>query len=346
MKYTNLPNTDLKVSKICLGSMTWGRQNTGLEGHAQLDAAIEKGVNFVDTAEMYAVPYTNESQGETERIIGTWLAKTKKRNDIILTSKITGSGREIFKDLRPNLDFSQVSLEDALHKSLNRLQTDYIDLYQLHWPEREVNIFGIRDYNYQANTQWEDNIGEILDCLDGFVKEGKIRHIGLSNETPFGIMRYMEEHRNGKLKMVSTQNSYNLLQRRDEIGLTEVLQMENVGYLAYSPLAFGVLSGKYLNQQKPVNARVTLFPNYNRYSSDTSLKATQAYNEIAQKHGLSLVQLSLAFVNQQTFVTSNIIGATSLEQLSENIESINIILSEEILKEINEVHQEMPNPAP
>ena len=326
--------------------MTWGRQNTGLEGHAQLDAAIEKGVNFVDTAEMYAVPYTNESQGETERIIGTWLAKTKKRNDIILTSKITGSGREIFKDLRPNLDFSQVSLEDALHKSLSRLQTDYIDLYQLHWPEREVNIFGIRDYNYQANTQWEDNIGEILDCLDGFVKEGKIRHIGLSNETPFGIMRYMEEHRNGKLKMVSTQNSYNLLQRRDEIGLTEVLQMENVGYLAYSPLAFGVLSGKYLNQQKPVNARVTLFPNYNRYSSDTSLKATQAYNEIAQKHGLSLVQLSLAFVNQQTFVTSNIIGATSLEQLSENIESINIILSEEILKEINEVHQEMPNPAP
>lgn len=346
MKYTNLPNTDLEVSKICLGSMTWGRQNTEAEGHAQLNAALEQGVNFVDTAEMYSVPYTKETRGETERIIGTWLAKTNRREDIILTTKITGPGREIFKDVRPHLDFSQASLEDALHKSLVRLQTDYIDLYQLHWPEREVNIFGVRDYNYNGNAQWEDNIGAILDRLEGFVKAGKIRHIGLSNETPFGLMRYMEEHRKGKLKMVSTQNAYSLLQRRDEIALTEVLQMEKVGYLVYSPLAFGVLSGKYLNGQKPENARVTLFPNYSRYSSEASLKATKAYSEIAGRHGLSLTQMALAFVNQQPFVTSNIIGATSLKQLSENIGSIDVILSEEILQEINQVHQAMPNPAP
>jgi aryl-alcohol dehydrogenase-like predicted oxidoreductase len=346
MKYTNLPNTDLEVSKICLGSMTWGRQNTEVEGHAQLDAALEQGVNFVDCAEMYSVPFTMETLGETERIIGTWLAKTGKRKDIVLTTKITGPGRGIFKNIRPNLDFSQESLEDALDKSLKRLQTDYIDLYQLHWPEREVNIFGVRDYNYGANAQWEDNIGGILDRLDGFVKAGKIRHIGLSNETPFGLMRYMEEHRKGKLKMVSTQNAYNLLQRRDEIGLTEILQMEKVGYLVYSPLAFGVLTGKYLNEQKPEHARVTLFPNYSRYSSEASQKATQAYYEIAKKHGLSLTEMALAFVNQQPFVTSNIIGATSLQQLTENIGSIDVILSEEILKEINLVHQQMPNPAP
>jgi len=346
MKYNYLPNTDLNVSKICLGSMTWGRQNSEAEGHEQLDYALSHGVNFVDTAEMYAVPYTAETQGETERIIGTWLAKTGKRKDIVLTTKITGPGRGIFNNIRPNLDFSQASLEDALHKSLQRLQTDYLDLYQLHWPEREVNIFGVRDYNYGANAEWEDTIAGTLERLEGFVKAGKIRYIGLSNETPFGLMRYMEEHRKGKLKMVSTQNAYSLLQRRDEIALTEVLQQENVGYLAYSPLAFGVLSGKYLNQQKPENARVTLFPNYSRYSSEGSLKATQAYQDIAKRHGLTITQLALAFVNQQPFVTSNIIGATSLEQLSENIDSVEILLSEEILKEINGVHQAMPNPAP
>jgi len=346
MKYTNLPNTDLKISKICLGSMTWGRQNTEAEGHAQLDFALEQGVNFVDTAEMYAVPFTMETQGETERIIGTWLAKTGKRNDIVLTTKVTGPGRGIFKDMRPNLDFSQESLEDALDKSLRRLQTDYIDLYQLHWPEREVNIFGVRDYNYGANAQWEDNIDAILDRLEDFVKAGKIRHIGLSNETPFGLMRYMEEHRKGKLKMVSTQNAYSLLQRRDEIALTEVLEQENIGYLAYSPLAFGVLSGKYLNQQKPENARVTLFPNYSRYSSEASLKATQVYHDIAERHGLTITQLALAFVNRQSFVTSNIIGATSIEQLSENINSIDCVLSEEMMVDINAVHAQMPNPAP
>ena len=346
MKYTQLPNTDLTVSKICLGTMTFGRQNTESDGHTQLNYALEQGVNFVDTAEMYAVPYSKETRGETERIIGTWLKKTGNRDKIVLATKITGPGREIFRDVRENLDFSKESLDDALHKSLSRLQTDYIDLYQLHWPERTVNIFGVRDYNHKPNAQWQDNIAEILDRLEGYVKQGKIRHIGLSNETPFGIMRYVEEHRKGKLKMVSTQNSYNLLQRRDEVGLSEVLQMENVGYLAYSPLAFGVLSGKYLNGKKPEGARVTLFPNYSRYSSHSSLTATQKYADIAQNHGMSLPQMALAFVNERPFVTSNIIGATSLEQLSENIDSINVTLSKEVLRDIQKVHVEMPNPAP
>ncbi len=326
--------------------MTFGRQNSEADAHDQLDFAIDKGVNFIDTAEMYAVPFTTETQGLTEQYIGTWLAKNNNRDKIVLASKITGSGRGIFNSMRENLDFSKKSLDDALHKSLKRLQTDYLDLYQLHWPERAVNVFGVRDYNHTPNVKWEDNFSQILDSLEAYVKEGKIRHIGLSNETPFGLMRYMEEHRKGKLKMVSVQNSYSLLQRRDEIGLTEALQMENVGYLAYSPLAFGILSGKYLNSKKPAGARVTMFPNYSRYSSESSAKATEMYSEIAKKHGLSLVQMALAFVNQQSFITSNIIGATSIEQLSENIDSINITLSEEILSEINAVHAQMPNPAP
>lgn len=345
MKYTTLPNTNIKVSKICLGTMTWGEQNTEAEGHAQLDYALEKGVNFVDTAEMYAVPASAETQGATEKIIGTWLHKTGDRDKIILASKISGPSRG-FHHIRKNLDFSKASLDDALHKSLRRLQTDYLDLYQLHWPERNVNIFGVREYDHTNNEQWEDNILQILERLEEYVKQGKIRHIGLSNETPFGVMRYMEEARNGARKMITVQNAYSLLQRRDEISFTEVLQMENVGYLAYSPLAFGVLAGKYLDNKKPENARVTLFPNYCRYSSEQSLVATKKYNDIAKKHGISLAQMSLAFVNQQSFVTSNIIGATTMDQLSENIESINVTLSEEVLSEINEVHTQIPNPAP
>lgn len=346
MKYTNLPNTDLEVSKICLGTMTFGRQNTEEEGHQQMDYALEQGVNFFDTAEMYAVPFTMETQGLTEQYIGNWFAKTGNRDKVILATKITGTGRGVFKDIRKHLDFSAASLDDAIHKSLKRLQTDYIDLYQLHWPERAVNIFGVRDYDHTSNAQWEDNIGQILNRLEGYVTQGKIRHIGLSNETPYGLMRYMEEHRLGKLKMVSVQNAYSLLQRRDEVGLTEVLQMENVGYLPYSPLAFGVLSGKYLNDKKPTGARVTLFPNYSRYSSASSLKATEKYAEIAKKHGITLPQLALAFVNDRPFVTSNIIGATTLKQLGENIGSIHVTLSEEILQAIEKVHQAIPNPAP
>jgi len=345
MRYTKLPNTDLNISKICLGSMTWGRQNSEIQGHEQLDYAFNNGVNFIDTAEMYAVPYTPETQGASERVIGTWMAKNNNRDRVILASKIVGPS-PTFAHIRENLDFSKKSLNHAVHESLSRLQTDYIDLYQLHWPERAVNIFGQRDYNHTPNAQWEDNISEILDRLEALVVEGKIRHIAVSNETPFGLMRYMEEYRKGKLKVVSTQNSYNLLQRRDEIALTEVLQIEDVGYLAYSPLAFGVLSGKYLHGTQPEKARVTLFPNYSRYSSENSMKATLAYQDIAQKHGLSLTQMALAFVNDRPFITSNIIGATNLQQLKENIESINLRLSDEILQDIDTVHAQNPNPAP
>lgn len=345
MKYTKLPNTDLEVSKICLGTMTFGNQNSETEAHDQLDFALKKGVNFVDTAEMYAIPADPETQGLTEHYIGTWLAKTGNRKKIVLTSKVTGPSRGM-GHIREQLDFSKNSLEDALHKTLKRLQTDYLDLYQLHWPERTVNIFGLRDYDLSENSQWQDNFNEVLERLEGFVKEGKVRHIGLSNETPYGVMKYMEAHRySEKLKMISVQNAYCLLQRRDEIALSEVLQMENVGYLAYSPLGFGMLSGKYLNGKKPANSRITMYPRYSRYSSESSFKATEAYNEIAKKHGLTLAQLSLAFVNQQSFVTSTIIGATNLQQLEENIESINVHLSEEILKEIQYVHEQMPNPA-
>lgn len=326
--------------------MTWGRQNTEAEGHAQLDFALNHGVNFVDTAEMYSVPYSKETRGETERIIGTWLAKTGNRDKIVLATKITGPNRSIFKDVRPNLDFSKESLDDALHKSLKRLQTDYVDLYQLHWPERNVNIFGQRDYDHRGNEAWEDNLGEVLDRLEGYVKEGKIRYAGVSNETPFGLMRYMEKHRKGKMKIVSTQNAYSLIQRRDEAGLSEVLQMEDIGYLAYSPLGFGVLSGKYLNGAEPEGARVTMFPNYSRYSSEASARATSEYKKVADKHGLSLPQMALAFVNSRPFVTSNIIGATSVDQLSENIDSIDVTLSREALKDIQRVHEAIPNPAP
>jgi len=325
--------------------MTWGEQNNEAEGHQQLDYALEKGINFIDTAEMYAVPASAKTQGKTEEIIGTWFAKNKNRDRVVLASKIAGPSRG-FTHIREQLDFSKESLEDALHKSLQRLQTDYLDLYQLHWPERSVNIFGVRDFNYNPSEQWKDNFNEVLERLENFVKEGKVRAIGLSNETPYGLMRYMEEHRKGAMKMITLQNSYNLLQRRDEIAVTEILQRENIGYLSYSPLAFGVLSGKYLNNSQPENARVTLFPNYSRYNGAQSLEATRRYHEIAKKHGISLTQMALAFVNQQPFVTSNIIGATTLEQLSENIESINLTLSEEIISEINGVHATMPNPAP
>jgi aryl-alcohol dehydrogenase-like predicted oxidoreductase len=346
MKYTKLPNTDLEVSKICLGTMTFGNQNSEAEAHQQLDYALDKGVNFVDTAEMYAIPASPETQGLTEKYIGSWLEATGRRKEIVLASKVTGPARG-FEHIRKELNFSKKSLEDALHKSLQRLQTDYLDLYQLHWPERAVNVFGVRDYNHSENQKWQDNFNEVLERLETFVKEGKVRHIGLSNETPYGVMKYMEAHRhNDKLKMVSVQNAYCLLQRRDEISLSEVLQMENIGYLAYSPLGFGMLTGKYLNGKKPEKARVTLYPRYSRYSSEPSFKATEAYNKIAQKHGLTLAQMSLAFVNQQSFVTSNIIGATNLQQLEENIHSINVHLSEEILKDIQAVHEKMPNPAP
>jgi len=344
MRYNNLPNTDIKVSKICLGSMTWGEQNTEAEGHEQLDFALDKGVNFIDTAEMYAVPGKPETQGATETIIGKWLAERKNRDQVVLASKITGPS-PTFTHIRENLGFSAAAMEDALHKSLNRLQTDHLDLYQLHWPERNTNFFGQRGYTHKEDEQWEDNIAEILERLNTYIKEGKIRHIGLSNENPFGVMRFMEEARKGAPKMITVQNPYNLLNRKDEVGLTEVLHRENVGHLPYSPLGFGQLTGKYLDGY-PEKARVTLFPNYNRYHSDNGFEATRRYKAIADEHGISLTQMALAFVNDRPFVTSNIIGATSIAQLKENIESIHVTLSDEVLKAIDTVQAAIPNPAP
>ncbi|QKX04529.1 aldo/keto reductase [Aquimarina sp. TRL1] len=343
MRYTKLPNTDIKVSKICLGSMTWGEQNTEKEGHEQLDYAMSQGVNFIDTAELYSIPSRKETQGSTEKIIGSWLQKNKNRDQLIIASKIVGPA-EFTAHIREG-KFVKSEFEDAIHKSLERLQTDYIDLYQLHWPERNTNFFGKLGYSHYEKELWEDNFAAVLQSLEGFIQSGKIRHIGLSNETPYGVMRYIEEARKGAPKMITVQNPYSLLNRKDEIGLTEVLHRENVGHLPYSPLGFGQLTGKYLDAT-PENARVTLFPQYSRYHNENSFKATRAYNEIAKKYGISLTQMSLAFVTDRPFVTSNIIGATSVAQLKENIDSINLTLSKEILKEINAVHADNPNPAP
>ncbi|WP_271784694.1 aldo/keto reductase [Aquimarina algiphila] len=343
MRYTTLPGTDINVSKICLGSMTWGEQNTEIEGHQQLDYAIDQGVNFIDTAELYSVPAKKETQGSTEKIIGTWLNKRAKRDDVVIASKIVGPS-DFAKHIRTG-GFTKVELEDAIHKSLQRLQTDYIDLYQLHWPERNTNFFGVKGYIHDTSEQWNDNFAEILSFLQDFIKEGKIRQIGISNETAYGVMRYVEEARKGLPKIITVQNPYNLLNRKDEIGLTEALHRENIGHLPYSPLGFGMLTGKYL-EEIPKNSRVDLFPNYNRYMNENSYKATRAYNEIAKQHGLSLTQMALAFVNDRPFVTSNIIGATSLNQLKENIGSIDLTLSDAVLKEIEAVHENTPNPAP
>ncbi|MGM8361020.1 NADP(H)-dependent aldo-keto reductase [Flavobacterium sp. ARAG 55.4] len=345
MKYTTLPDTDIKVSKICLGTMTFGQQNTEADGHAQMDYAVANGVNFFDTAEMYSVPAREETYGSTEKILGTWFKKSGKREEIVLASKIAGPNPN-FSYMREKNDFSPASLNYALDKSLQRLQTDYIDLYQLHWPERKTNFFGKRGF-VAENDAWEDNIRLVLETLDGFVKEGKIKHIGLSNETPWGIMRFLEESKYHNLPKIKTvQNPYSLLNRQFEAGSAEICIRENIGLFAYSPMAFGTLSGKFLAGENHPNARIKLFPQFSRYSSAQSTEATKQYVAIAEKHGLSAAQMALAFVNQQAFVTSNIIGATTLEQLKENIASIDLVLSEEIINEINAVHAAIPDPAP
>lgn len=269
MKYTTIPNTNIKVSKICLGTMTFGQQNTENDAHKQLNYAVEKGINFIDTAEMYPIPGRNETQGSTERFIGSWL-KDQKREELVVGTKVTGP-MPYFSYIRENLDFSKKIIHDALHKSLSRLQTDYIDVYQLHWPERNVNFFGKRNYSHDENEKWEDNFKEVIETLDGLVKEGKIRHYGVSNETSWGLMRHITESNHNKLTRCKTiQNPYSLLNRTFEINLAEVAMRENIGLLAYSPMAFGTLSGKYLNGQLPEKSRLKLFPQYNRYNNEQS----------------------------------------------------------------------------
>jgi aryl-alcohol dehydrogenase-like predicted oxidoreductase len=345
MKYTKLPHTSIKVSKICLGTMTWGNQNTQDEAFSQMDFALDKGVNFFDAAELYPVPATAETYAETERIIGNWFAKTGNRDKVVLATKIAGPG-DYTAHIRTN-GFSKEALNEAVNDSLKRLQTDYIDLYQLHWPERQTNTFGVRDYKHNPNDKWNDNFNEVLHSLDKLVTSGKIKQIGISNEKAWGTMRYLEESRVHNLaRPITIQNAYSLLNRVFEGDMAEVAVHENIGLLAYSPMAFGVLSGKYIKGTAADNARLTLFPRFARYSSKQSTEATKRYLKIAEDNGMTLAQMSLAFVNERPFITSNIIGATNLKQLEENINSISISLSGAILNAIDAVHAEIPNPAP
>lgn len=346
MKYNFIPHTNIRVSKICLGTMTWGRQNTEKEGFEQMDYALEQGVNFFDTAEMYPIPVMKELYGVTEEIIGKWFASRGNRDKVVLATKIAGPA-PMTKHIR-NEGFSGNALREAVEGSLKRLQTDYIDLYQLHWPERSTNYFGQRDFPIDPDEAWKDNFHEVLGTLGDLVFEGKIRSVGVSNETAWGVMRYLEEHKaHPELpRVVTVQNPYSLLNRLYEVGLSEVSMRSKVSLLPYSPLGFGVLSGKYLGGKSPQKARITLFPNYKRYSGHRSVEATERYANLAREHGLSLAQMSLAFVNTRPFVCSNIIGASTMEQLEENIGSIKVQLNQEVLKGIEEIHQDLPNPAP
>ena len=346
MRYTKLPNTAIEVSKICLGTMTWGNQNTQEDAFEQMDYALEQGVNFFDTAELYPVPATPETYADTERIIGNWFQKTGNRENVVLASKIAGGG-DYTKHIRTG-GFTKKNITEAIEASLQRLQTDYLDLYQLHWPSRGVNCFGVRDYPYQTATKEAENHLEILETLNAFVKAGTVRAIGLSNETPWGTMKYLQTaNAHNLVRPVTIQNSYSMIHRAYEAGMSEVSLREDIGLLAYSPLAQGVLSGKNLDGNSPEGSRGNLFPRFiARYMGDGSLEAVKRYEAIAKKNGITLSELSLAFVNQLPFVTSNIIGATKMSQLKENIGSIYIELSEETLQEIAEVHAMIPNPAP
>lgn len=346
MKYNRLGATDLEVSEICLGTMTFGEQNTEAEGHQQMDYALDQGVNFFDTAELYAVPSTADNNGKTEDIIGTWVAKSGKREQVVLATKVTGPSANL-KYISDNLGFSRERIMEAVDRSLRRLQTDYIDLYQLHWPERKTNMFGQRGY-VKHDSRWQDNIADVVQTLADLVKAGKIRHWGLSNETPWGVWRYINEaDLAGASRPVSIQNPYNLLNRLYEVGLAEVSIREQMGLLAYSPMAFGLLSGKYHEKVDTARDRLNKYkPQMTRYQSDNCQDATRQYYDLAKRHGLSLAQMSLAYVTSRPFVTSNIIGATTMQQLTENIGSAKVELSSEVIAGIEAIHGLIPNPAP
>ena len=346
MEYNFLPGTDVKVSKICLGTMTFGEQNTEAEGHEQMDYALANGVNFFDTAELYPVPPRPETQGETDRIIGSWFQKTGHRDKVILASKIVGPA-PFAQHIRSDIRFSKASIDDAIHKGLKRLQTDYIDLYQLHWPERPTNFFGKRGYDYDPDEPiWEENFQTVLEALKAHVEAGNIRYIGLSNESTWGVMKFLQAAGETLPKMITVQNPYSLLNRLFEVGSAEICHRDTMGLLAYSPLGFGTLTGKYLHGRLPEKSRLKLFPHYDRYSNGEATAAIKSYAALAQEHGLSLTHLSLAFVNDRPFMTSNIIGATTLAQLKENIASAEVTLSEEVLNGIEAIHKKYPNPAP
>lgn len=345
MKKNQLGTSDLQVSEICLGTMTFGRQNTIEDAHQQLDYAVAQGVNFIDAAEMYPVPVQASTQGLTETYIGEWLAR-QRRDDLILATKIAGPGRNFhwLRDGDPKID--RKNIIQAVEDSLKRLQTDYIDLYQIHWPDRYVPQFGETIYDPQKQRQ-TIAIAEQLEAFAELVQAGKIRYLGLSNETPWGVLQFTHVAKQHNLpKVVSIQNAYNLLNRVFDTALAEVSYYEQVGLLAYSPLAFGLLSGKYL-QDAPDQARLTQFPEFGgRYRKPNTSEAVAAYVEIAQAHQIKPAHLALAFVRSRWFVSSTIIGATSLEQLRENLESLAVELDPAILAEIDAVHTRYPNPAP
>ncbi len=346
MKYRTLGNSTIEVSVICLGTMTWGEQNTAAEAFEQLDYAVAHGVNFIDTAELYSIPPKADTYGATETIIGQWLSARGRRDDIVLASKVAGNTKGWVSHIRGGPRLNRQQMTAALEGSLRRLQTDYLDLYQVHWPARTTNYFGERGLT-DIEDEDVESIGETLEVLDGFVRDGKVRQIGISNETPWGMMQYLclaEKH--GWARIASIQNPYSLLNRLFEVGLSEMSLRENVGLLAYSPLGFGVLSGKYLEGSAGANARLNRFSEYRRYSGDNAVAATRRYVALARKHGLTPTQMALAFVHSRPFVTSAIIGATTLTQLRENIASIDIELPDDVLSGIEEIHAAIPSPAP
>ena len=347
MNYRPLADTGLTVSTLCLGTMTYGEQNDEREAFEQLDMALAAGINFIDTAEMYSVPPRAETMGSTEAIIGRWLAQRGCRDQVVIATKVAGPGGDWLTYIRGgdnHLDRSNILA--AADASLRRLQTDVIDLYQLHWPERQNNRFGQLGYEHHDDAE-QATLLESLDALGELVRAGKVRHVGVSNETPWGLMRFLHLAEQHDLpRMVSIQNPYSLLNRTFEIGLAEISHRENVGLLAYSPLGFGVLSGKYLNGQLPADSRLRLFPDYTRYSNPQAQKATHDYVALARDHGLDPAQMALAFVTSRPFVTSNIIGATTLAQLRSNLDSAELTLGDDLIEDIEQIHTRHPNPSP
>ena len=345
MKFKKLGNTDLDVSLICLGTMTWGTQNTEKDAFEQMDYSISQGVNFFDTAEIYSVPPTSDSYGKTEVMIGNWFEKRKNRDKIILASKVAGPGCDWIRGGGNNFDEKKIG--EAIDGSLKRLKTDYIDLYQLHWPERSTNFFGRRDYSYNNKEGEWNSFENILDALGKYIKSGKIRYIGMSNETPYGLSRYLEISKNkGAPRMMSVQNPYSLVNRTYEIGMSEISIRQKCGLLFYYPLAAGALSGKYRNGEMPKNSRMALFKGWERHLNPIAMRAYDEYYKLAEDFNLTMVQLAQSFVNSRPFVTSNIIGATTMEQLKENIDSVNIDFTDEMMERVDKIHNENPNPSP
>tara|TARA_B100001029_G_scaffold121432_1_gene100964 strand:- start:431 stop:1468 length:1038 start_codon:yes stop_codon:yes gene_type:complete len=345
MNYKKLGNTDLNVSTICLGTMTWGEQNTQDEAFEQMDYAVNKGVNFWDTAELYSIPPKPETFGHTELIIGNWFKKTKKRNEVIIATKVCGPMRSYVRG--GGNQYGIKNITEALEGSLKRLQTDFIDLYQLHWPERNTNMFGRLGYEHNDDGNW-NKFEDILGTLKKFIDAGKIRYIGLSNETPWGTKKFLEIAKEKNLpRMMSVQNPYNLLNRTYEVGLAEISIRDKIGLLAYSPLAIGYLTGKYRNNKIPKNSRLDHDGDFwTRYNKPNAEKAVEAYYQISKKNNIDMAQMSLKFCEIQPFVTSVIIGATTMQQLKTDIESVNVKLTDEIIKEINKIQKIYPNPCP